>query len=63
SKAPGFGQTTLPVTDMLILEPEGAEATVYGASLAALVPEPVGQSCLICPREACAHRTGQYEMA
>ncbi|MEO0426898.1 MAG: short-chain fatty acyl-CoA regulator family protein [Pseudomonadota bacterium] len=63
SKAPGFGQATLPVTDMLILEPEAAAATVYGGGLSALTPEPVGQSCLICPREACAHRTAQPEMA
>ncbi|MEM7496943.1 MAG: helix-turn-helix domain-containing protein [Pseudomonadota bacterium] len=36
SKAPGFGQATLPVTDLLVIEPKAAERTVYGEGLAAL---------------------------
>ncbi|MEO1458825.1 MAG: short-chain fatty acyl-CoA regulator family protein [Pseudomonadota bacterium] len=56
-KEPGFNRAALPVTDMLVLEERAASATVYGATAAGpLLPEPVGQSCRICPREDCAHR-------
>ncbi|MEM6678570.1 MAG: short-chain fatty acyl-CoA regulator family protein [Pseudomonadota bacterium] len=56
TKAPGFGATVLPVTDLVALDPKDAGLTVYGRDAASLPPEPVGQSCRICPRVDCAHR-------
>lgn len=54
---PGFGRSGPHVTDMLVIAEDAARDTVYGARAAGeLVPEPVGRSCAICPREPCAHR-------
>ncbi|MEM7527928.1 MAG: short-chain fatty acyl-CoA regulator family protein [Pseudomonadota bacterium] len=56
-KAPGFGAVAVPVSDLLVLMPQDAALTVYGDGIESLPQEPVGQSCRICPRKDCTHRT------
>ncbi|MEO1774844.1 MAG: short-chain fatty acyl-CoA regulator family protein [Pseudomonadota bacterium] len=51
----GFGRTGLPVIDMLVLDAQAAGETVYDPA-GQLTPEPVGQSCRICPRAGCDQR-------
>ncbi|MEM6422508.1 MAG: short-chain fatty acyl-CoA regulator family protein, partial [Pseudomonadota bacterium] len=54
-RSAGFGKTVLPVVDMLVMDAQAAGETVYDPH-GQIAPEPVGQSCRICPRASCAHR-------
>ena len=44
------------MTDMIVMREDDAAATVYASTPDDGGPEPVGTTCRVCPRDACAHR-------
>jgi predicted transcriptional regulator/transcriptional regulator with XRE-family HTH domain len=57
--AKGFGQTLPSYSLMLACDALNADRLIYsdGLDLSSAAPaEPVGPTCLLCPREGCAHR-------